>query len=136
VAPRQTADGEAMSMISGFRLNHRGKPFGRLTIDTQFASGEPAVTIARTNPRAAQGIMNVEFVQPGDDALARRRANAIDYINKHAGDARLDRIADRLGVRNLAATSQDAINVALDQDPADKFEDHVAVIYQELGMPF
>ena len=59
MAPRQGDGEEAMSLLSGFKFKDTKEAFGTLTIDTQFASGAAATTIAKQKPALAKSIMNI-----------------------------------------------------------------------------
>ncbi len=69
-------EGEAVSMLSGFKLAYDPPDGdllpGDLTIKTQFASGNAAVAIA-DDPAIANRIMDVDFLVPPSEALLERR---------------------------------------------------------------
>ncbi len=64
LVPRQGSDGEAMNLISSFKFKDDPHAFGKLTIDTQFVSGQAAVQLAKKHPAAASAIMNLSDVTP------------------------------------------------------------------------
>ncbi len=137
VAPPKTKDGDSINMVSGFMLDDDGSPFGTMTIKTQFASGEAGLNLATNSPQAAAQIMNVTSVKPDGPQLRARKTNAINFVRTSADTARLDTVAERMGVKNNRPNNpQLAITDALINADNNLFNTYASIIKTELGSPF
>lgn len=78
-------EGEAVSMISGFRLEHEDDPAaalgGKLTIKTQFASGAAAIDVSK-EPRIAARIAQLQPLGAVDPEVSQRQRKAAELLRR------------------------------------------------------
>ncbi|MBI5461557.1 MAG: hypothetical protein HY941_05150 [Gammaproteobacteria bacterium] len=137
IAPPKKTNGEAVNMISGFKLEKTGDDIsGTLTIKTQFASGGAGLGLATQNPQAAAQIMNVTSVAPDSADLRLRKIYAAEFIRKSNNATALKAVAERMNVKNNRPDIVLSITDALNNADANLFNTYASIIKEELGSPF
>lgn len=130
----QEAKGEAVNLVSGFNLRYdpsETKLFGKLTIRSQFASGQAAYNLAG-DTEAVNKIVKVRLVRPVPEGLQKRREAAAAFVKTLSQPPELDALAKSLGKDGGANAQLNVLDAISAAETPEAFE----IIAQKLKILF